>query len=32
MRERVAELHGTFSVDSPQGIGTRIVVTIPDEP
>jgi len=31
MRERVAELHGTFSVDSPQGIGTRIAVTIPVE-
>lgn len=32
MRERVAELHGTFSVDSRQGLGTRISVTIPVEP
>jgi signal transduction histidine kinase len=32
MRERVAELHGTFNVDAPQGIGTRIAVTIPVEP
>lgn len=32
MRERVAELHGTFTVDSPEGFGTRIAVTIPVEP
>jgi two-component system sensor histidine kinase UhpB len=32
MRERVAELHGTFAVDSVPGSGTRIEVTIPVEP
>jgi signal transduction histidine kinase len=31
MRERVAELRGTFNVDSPEGVGTRIAVTIPVE-
>jgi signal transduction histidine kinase len=31
MRERVVELHGTFSVESPEGVGTRIAVTIPVE-
>jgi signal transduction histidine kinase len=29
MRERVAELNGTFNVESPEGTGTRIAVTIP---
>jgi signal transduction histidine kinase len=32
MRERVAELHGTFNVESPNGSGTRIAVTIPVKP
>jgi len=31
MRERVAELHGTFSVDSTPGTGTTIAITIPVE-
>jgi signal transduction histidine kinase len=32
MRQRVTELHGSFNIDSPGGVGTRIAVTIPVEP